>query len=126
MPDPKETKWLRPEFQGRDHELLSFSEVVALAGVGRATARQWMNTFDHFPKPVKEVPFGNGPARYFVPAEVIDWLLHHRPRLEDPARERARLRVMLAQIADDINAMTIELRHKNSIYEQLNPILEDE
>jgi hypothetical protein len=126
VPDPKETTWLRPEFQGHDHELLSFSEFVALAGVERATARQWMINSEHFPQPVKEVPFGNGPARYYVPAELVHWLLHHRPRLSEPARERARLRIAMAELAGEIHALTIELRHKRSVYEQLNPILEDE
>lgn len=125
MPDPKETIWLRPEFQGRDHELLSFSEFVAIAGVERSNARKWAVSSPHFPQPVKEVPFGNGPARYYVPAELVYWLTHHRPRLEDPERERARLRVVLAELADDINALTIDLRHKRSVYEQLQPILED-
>lgn len=124
MPDPKETIWRRPEFQGRDHELLSFSEFVVLAGVERPTLRQWMLTYDHFPQAVKEVPFGNGPARYYVPSEVVEWLIRYRPRLSDPERERARLRVAMAQLADEINALTIELRHKSSIYEQINPILE--
>jgi hypothetical protein len=126
VPDPKETTWLRPEFEGRDHELLSFSEFVALAGKERNTVRQWMLTYDHFPKPVKEVPFGNGPARYYVPGEVVDWLLRHRPRLDDPARERARLRIAMAQLDDEIKALTTELRHKRSLYEQINPLLEDQ
>lgn len=126
MPDPKATTWLRPEFQGRDHELISFSEFVVLAGLERPTVRQWMRKNDDFPKPVKEMPFGNGTARYFVPAELIDWLLRYRERLGTEAvRERARLRVAMAQLADDINALTIELRHKRSLYEQINPILED-
>lgn len=124
MPDLNKTTWLRPEYQGRDHELLSFSEFAALADVERATARKWTKA-DTFPQPVKEVPFGNGPARYYVPAELVDWLLHHRPRLADPARERARLRIAMAELAGEIQALTLELRHKTSIYEQLQPILED-
>lgn len=125
MPDTKETVWLRPEFQGRDHELISFSEFVALAGVERPTVRQWMTNYDHFPQPVKEVPFGNGPARYYLPGEVAAWLLNHRPRMADPAREKARLRVALAELGNEIHALESQLRHKTSVYEQLKPILED-
>lgn len=125
MTSNDDATWLRPEFQGRDVELISFSEFAHLAGVDRSTAYQWMRANpDTFPATVKEVPAGNGPTRYFVAAEAARWLLRYRPRQLDRERERARLRIFRAGLDEEIALMEQVLRHKVSISEQITDALE--
>lgn len=114
----------RGDVQVRDHELISFTEFTQMAGVERTKAYQWLRTQKSFPEAVKEVPFGNGTVRYFVVADIVNWLLHHRPSPEERARERDRLRVYLAQLAEERAALEAQLRHKVSISEQIESVLE--
>lgn len=108
-----------------DHELISFTEFAQIAGIERVKAYQWMRTQDTFPEPVKEVPFGNGTIRYYRVGDIAQWLMHHRPRMDERARERARLRTVVAGIDEEISAMEQALRHKVSIKEQLATALEE-
>lgn len=125
MTSNDDATWLRPEYQGRDVDLISFAEFAKLASVDRTTAYQWMKANpDTFPKTVKEVPAGNGPIRYFIAAEAVRWLLRHRPRQIDRERERARLRLVRAELDEEIALLEQTLRHKVSISEQISSALE--
>lgn len=42
--------WLRPEFQGREDELINLSSGAAAVGVVRATVTNWANRHGDFPK----------------------------------------------------------------------------
>lgn len=80
------TRWFDESWRGRDAELVIIPEIAKMARVDPTTVNGWVRRYDHFPKPVKEALAGPGPTRYFVLADVIDWLVTYR---EDTLAEYA-------------------------------------
>jgi predicted DNA-binding transcriptional regulator AlpA len=61
--------WHRPEYQGKDDQLVSLASVATLAGVTRAAVSNWRRRHD-FPKPVMTA----GRTVWVVRAEAEAWL----------------------------------------------------
>ncbi|MFM9643584.1 helix-turn-helix transcriptional regulator [Streptomyces turgidiscabies] len=61
--------WHRPEYQGKDDQLVSLAGVAVLAGVTRAAVSNWRKRHD-FPKPVMTA----GRTVWVVRTEAETWL----------------------------------------------------
>ncbi|NEA67529.1 AlpA family phage regulatory protein [Streptomyces sp. SID12488] len=61
--------WHRPEFQGKDDQLVSLAGVAVFAGVTRAAVSNWRKRHD-FPKPVMTA----GRTVWVVRTEAETWL----------------------------------------------------
>lgn len=113
--------WLRPEYEGRESELLIRSTIADLARVAPYTVTSWVDRYDNFPKPVKEVRTGPAPQRYYVIGEIIDWLLHHRPGDRDG--EADQLAIVLATYEAEQRRRRDELAHLDHIVDGLRAAL---
>lgn len=92
--------WHRPEYQGKDDQLVSLAGVAALAGVTRAAVSNWRKRHD-FPKPVMTA----GHTVWVVRDEAQTWLdnRHIRPT-PDPA---SRIAVLEAREARQAAALAV-------------------
>ncbi|MET8982113.1 AlpA family phage regulatory protein [Streptomyces sp. NPDC004539] len=61
--------WHRPEYQGKDEQLISLVEVATLAGVTRSAVSNWRRRHD-FPQPAMTA----GRTVWVVRAEAEAWL----------------------------------------------------
>ncbi|MEE2040216.1 hypothetical protein Q8791_23655 [Nocardiopsis sp. CT-R113] len=59
----------RPEFVGRDDELLSFTEAARRAGITSGALANWRRRHDDFPEVAKLVHFGPKRAQKFIPVD---------------------------------------------------------
>ena len=75
-----EITWHRPEYQGKDDQLISLAGIAALAGVTRAAVSNWRSRHD-FPKAAMTA----GRTVWVVRAEAEKWLASRPAR---PARDR--------------------------------------
>lgn len=97
-----QVRWLRPEFQHCEEQLLSRAEIAEIGQVTPRSVTNWAKA-DDFPQAVKEVMTSHSPVRYWVAAEVFAWL---RQRGTVAAE---RLRVMLAEYEIE------QLRHRKAL-----------
>ncbi len=79
--------WHRPEYKGRDDELIGLAEVAALAGVSRAAVSNWRRRHD-FPQPAMSA----GRTVWVVRAEAETWLASRSTRITP---DRTNLRAVL-------------------------------
>jgi predicted DNA-binding transcriptional regulator AlpA len=79
--------WHRPEYKGREDELVGLSEVAALAGVSRAAVSNWRRRHD-FPQPAMTA----GQTIWVVRAEAETWL---SSRTTHTMPDRTNLRAVL-------------------------------
>lgn len=118
VPEEKnyQVRWLRPEFQGREAQLLSRAEIAQIGQVTPRSVTNWAKTAD-FPQAVKEVMTSHSPVRYWVAAEVFAWLR----RRGTVAAER--LRVILAEYEIEQQRHRQELNHIDVLIEQIRSTL---
>lgn len=103
MPD---ITWHRPEYRGKDDQLVSLAGVAALAGVTRAAVSNWRHRHD-FPKPVMTA----GRTVWVVRAEAQTWLGNRPPRpAADPAAAIAILEGREARQVAALSATRNKLR----------------
>ncbi|MEU8717502.1 hypothetical protein [Streptomyces sp. NPDC048663] len=67
--------WHRPEYQGREDELVNLAGIATIAGVTRAAVSNWRVRHD-FPAPVMTA----GRTVWVVHTEVEAWLASRPPR----------------------------------------------
>ncbi|MFE0251254.1 hypothetical protein [Streptomyces sp. NPDC059010] len=65
--------WLRPEFQGREDELVHLSAAAALVGVTRSTISNWLKRHPKFPKIALQIGIGARQAKYIPRREFLDF-----------------------------------------------------
>ncbi|MBC9724921.1 hypothetical protein [Streptomyces sp. TRM68367] len=65
--------WLRPEFQGRENELVHLAGAAALVGVTRSTVSNWAKRHANFPKIALLMGIGAGRAKYVPRNEFLDF-----------------------------------------------------
>ncbi|MGW3031150.1 hypothetical protein ACWDCB_07930 [Streptomyces sp. NPDC001178] len=65
--------WLRPEFQGREDELVHLSAAAALVGVTRSSVSNWAKRHANFPKIALLMGIGAGRAKYVPRNEFLDF-----------------------------------------------------
>lgn len=101
-----EITWHRPEYQGKDDQLVSLAGVAALAGVTRAAVSNWRKRHD-FPKPVVTA----GQTVWVVRAEAQAWLDNRPARTPaDAAGTIAALEAREARQAAALAATRTKLR----------------
>lgn len=125
MPHPTkryETRWLRPEYQDRQAELISVAEIAQMARADRKVVGAWIMRYHHFPAPVKEVLTGRAPTKYFVAGEIAAWLLQHRP--EGRKYEGARLQAYTLEIDAEIDRLDQQMAHLQSIRDQIRAAID--
>ncbi|WP_160051247.1 hypothetical protein [Nocardiopsis sp. FR26] len=65
-------EYLRPEYVGRDGELISFTDAARRAGITSGALANWRRRHDDFPKVAKLVHFGPNRAQKFIPTAEFD------------------------------------------------------
>lgn len=105
------TEYPRPEYVGRDDELINHAEAARRAGVTTGALANWKRRHDDFPKVAKLLHSGPGHAQKFIPAEEFDAFLA-RQQEGRPRRATGRRRHP-AEVASE------ELRHRVARVEAL-------
>ncbi|MFE2179022.1 hypothetical protein [Streptomyces sp. NPDC059455] len=73
MSDPKSVTWLRPEFRGREDELISLAAGAALVGVSRSAVSNWSKRHSNFPKIALLTGIGDRRMKYVPRSEFLDF-----------------------------------------------------
>lgn len=102
--------WYRPDEGLSRTFLLDVPRVAAIAGCSENTVGTWKSKNpDTYPKPVMAVI---GPAAvpryYYLPEEIIDWLIHHRPGVK-PEQEKARLRQVITDMEAHLDKLAADI-----------------
>ncbi|WLW55286.1 hypothetical protein [Streptomyces sp. YU58] len=71
MSDPKSVTWLRPEYKGREDELINLAAGAALVGVTRSTVSNWAKRHATFPKIVLLTGIGDRRVKYIPRDEFL-------------------------------------------------------
>lgn len=118
MPDSSPTaKWLRPEFQGREDELIHLAGAARQAGVTRAAVTNWGLRHADFPKIVVETGTADRPTKFIVRTEFDEFLVALKARKDarrtgtPRAKKRPRATIAAAEIARLTKRIT-ELRDR--------------
>lgn len=109
MPDSSPTaKWHRPEFQGREGELIHLAAAGKLAGVTRAAVTNWARRHADFPELVVETGSAERPTKFIVRAEFDAFLvaLKERQRKRGTGSPRGKQRPRATIAADEIVRLT--------------------
>ncbi|MEU2339942.1 hypothetical protein ABZ608_41525 [Streptomyces sp. NPDC013172] len=103
MPD---IMWHRPEYQGKEDQLISLAGIATIAGVTRAAVSNWRQRHD-FPAPVMTA----GRTVWVVRTEAETWLSNRPARpAPDPQAARARLKAREARQAAALAVTRKKLR----------------
>ncbi|MFF4051903.1 hypothetical protein ACFYZ5_35200 [Streptomyces chartreusis] len=65
--------WLRPEYKGREDELIHLSAAATLVGVTRSSVSNWAKRHNDFPKIALMMGIGAGRAKYVPRNEFLDF-----------------------------------------------------
>ncbi|MFD3511991.1 hypothetical protein [Streptomyces sp. NPDC058657] len=83
--------WLRPEFIGRENELIHLSAAAKLIGVVRATVSNWAARHEDFPKIALLTGTHAKPVKFVPRQEFLDFAAERmKPRQYGPAAGRER------------------------------------
>jgi ElaB/YqjD/DUF883 family membrane-anchored ribosome-binding protein len=110
-------KWLRPEFQGREDELIHLAGAAKQAGVTRAAVTNWGRRHADFPKIVVETGSAERPTKFIVRSEFDEFLVALKARKgtrrtgTPRAKQRPRATIAAADIARLTQRIT-ELRNR--------------
>lgn len=121
MPDSSPTaKWLRPEFQGREDELIHLAAAAKQAGVTRAAVTNWGRRHADFPKIVVETGSAERPTKYIVRAEFDEFLvaLKARQATRRTGTPRGKRRPRATIAADEITRLTKRITELRSLEEK--------
>lgn len=84
------TVWLRPEYQGREAELIHLSAAAHLAGVTRAAVSNWATRHDSFPKIVMLVGPSERRSKWVVREEFEEFARAQLDKPRGPNSKRRR------------------------------------
>ncbi|MFK0015693.1 helix-turn-helix transcriptional regulator [Streptomyces sp. NPDC091027] len=82
------TEWLRPEFQGKESDLVSLREVAQEVGISPNTVYSWQRRHANFPKIVKLVR-GQATTKYISRREFAAYKEARRDAPAQPRRSNA-------------------------------------
>ncbi|MGI5399190.1 hypothetical protein ACQEVG_06960 [Streptomyces sp. CA-135486] len=102
MSDPKSVTWLRPEYKGREDELINLAAGAALVGVTRSTVSNWAKRHATFPKIVLLTGIGDRRVKYIPRDEFLDFARAQLNKKRTPARRPAPRRPATLLRADEI------------------------
>ena len=114
-------RWLDESYRDREHELVTSIEIARMAGTSASTVTGWRRRYKDFPQPVKEVESGPTPSRYFVAADVTQWLTERWPR--GRGEGKARLGAFVADLDAEIHSLREQLRHLESVRDQVRSVI---
>ncbi|QVJ00361.1 hypothetical protein KGD82_16505 [Nocardiopsis eucommiae] len=83
------TEYPRPEFVGRDDELINFAEAARRAQITTGALSNWRRRHTDFPKVAKLDHSGPGRAQKFIPADEFDAYLARHQEGNRPRRHPA-------------------------------------
>ncbi|MGX1668659.1 hypothetical protein [Streptomyces sp. NPDC055400] len=79
--------WLRPEYEGREDELITLADGARLVGVTRSTVSNWAARHTGFPRLVLLTGPLNKRSKYVVREELVDFARHQRNKPRKPLSE---------------------------------------
>ncbi|WP_330340194.1 hypothetical protein OG968_24355 [Streptomyces althioticus] len=91
MSDSQAVTWLRPEYKGREDELINLAAGAALVGVSRSAVSNWAKRHSNFPKIALLTGIGDRRVKYVPRAEFLDFAraqLSKKPAPNRPAAPR--------------------------------------
>ncbi|GAA1920056.1 hypothetical protein [Streptantibioticus ferralitis] len=71
MSDPKSVTWLRPEYKGREEELVSLAAGASLVGISRSAVSNWAKRHANFPKIALLTGLGDRRMKYVPRSEFL-------------------------------------------------------
>lgn len=89
--------WLRPEYQGREDELINLAAGADLVGVTRAAVSNWSRRHANFPKTVMLAGLGAQRTKWVVREEFLEFARHQLnkprtgPKNRSPRRPRGEI-----------------------------------
>lgn len=120
--------WHRPEFEGREGELINQNAIAELARVTRAAVSNWIHRDPTFPAVVAIQGSHARAPRLYVCTEVKAWLSERssRPRSKPPPRTPARPRhEILTERADRAKRRIVgEQQRMTALYTELGKAAE--
>ncbi|ORT54275.1 hypothetical protein [Streptomyces sp. CB03238] len=73
MSGPASVTWLRPEYKGRENELINLAAAAALVGVTRSAVSNWAKRHANFPKIALLTGIGDRRTKYVPRSEFLDF-----------------------------------------------------
>jgi hypothetical protein len=120
--------WNRPEFEGREGELINQNAIADLAGVTRAAVSNWIGRDLAFPAVVAIQGSHIRAPRLYVLAEVKTWLSDRssRPRSKPSCRTPARPRheILIERAERTKRRITGERQRMTALYTELGKAAE--
>ncbi|MFI1830677.1 hypothetical protein ACH41E_30205 [Streptomyces sp. NPDC020412] len=102
MNDQHAIKWLRPEFQGREHELINFTAAAKLVGVSRSAVSNWVLRHDDFPEVALLTGTDQRPTKFLPRNEFLSFARRQLSKTHSPGRTDQARRPAVQRRADDI------------------------
>ncbi|MGW1914312.1 hypothetical protein ACWCQS_27190 [Streptomyces sp. NPDC002076] len=102
MSDPKAVTWLRPEYKGREDELINLAAGAALVGVSRSAVSNWAKRHSNFPKIALLTGIGDRRVKYVPRAEFLDFARAQLSKKPGPNRPAAPRRAAATLRAEEI------------------------
>ncbi|MEJ8657070.1 hypothetical protein [Streptomyces sp. MS1.AVA.4] len=102
MSDPKAITWLRPEYKGREDELINLAAGATLVGVTRSTVSNWAKRHSNFPKIALLAGLGDRRTKYVPRSEFLDFAQAQLSKKRTPACRSAPRRPTALLRADEI------------------------
>lgn len=117
--------WLRPEFQGREDELITLADGARLVGVSRTTVSNWAARHANFPRLVLLTGPLNKRTKYLVREELVGFARHQRnkPRSTTTARQPRRAAVELR--AGEVEHYTLQVARLTELVDRHKQTLAD-
>ncbi|MFG3656894.1 hypothetical protein [Streptomyces sp. NPDC047706] len=100
--DSESVTWLRPEYKGREHELINLAAGAALVGVTRSAVSNWAKRHSNFPKIVLLTGMGDRRTKYVPRAEFLDFARSQLNKKRGPNRPPAPRRPAATLRAEEI------------------------
>ncbi|WP_275560789.1 hypothetical protein [Streptomyces sp. 5-6(2022)] len=102
MSDSKAVTWLRPEYKGREDELINLAAGAALVGVSRSAVSNWAKRHSNFPKIALLTGIGDRRVKYVPRAEFLDFARVQLSKKRGPNRPAAPRRSATKLRAEEI------------------------
>ncbi|MET8677042.1 hypothetical protein ABZW18_05435 [Streptomyces sp. NPDC004647] len=98
--------WLRPEYEGREDELINLAEGAHLAGVSRSAVSNWASGHSNFPCLVLLTGIDKKRNKFVVREEFIDFARAERAKPRKPPADYKPRRRSIEIRADEVEHYT--------------------
>ncbi|MFJ6820499.1 hypothetical protein ACIQRJ_08780 [Streptomyces niveus] len=100
--DPKAVTWLRPEYRGREDELINLAGGAALVGVSRSAVSNWAKRHANFPKIALLTGIGDRRVKYVPRSEFLAFARAQLSKKRGPNRPPAPRRSAITLRTEEI------------------------